>query len=816
MTNDGPPHELRGLLGQIIDPAAGAPTLVSPTPGPNAVVHARPGVTPQGASSSPHGALPLPFDPGALAIAISQLANEMFAGSSVVPVPGSPSHSTFAGGAPGSPGVSPQLAPSNASVPGTPTTPQTAAIGTTAPSQGAASDVPASGGALPMGAGLPFAGVLGSHPLDASPSSPAIAPNAAMSPYASTPFVASPFGASAAAPFDSSSLGQAPSASGLGAPFADSSGGAPSTSQTPAGSASPPWSTTLGSLVSAPEPTSTSSAFRSPTATSGGPYGASPAPTSPSTFPSGVGPRDRANGSTGAPASVAPAGVSTSPHGAPTASSPFGALAPGSLDALSSMGTGRAGNVPYGTPPDFGSIDLGSPAMLESMAIPLVAPVAVDASPSYLPGASSVLPASTRSNGELGREVGGAFDPYAVRRDFPILEERVHGDKRLVWLDNAATTQKPRAVIDRLTHYYEHENSNVHRAAHTLAARATDAFERGRESTRRFLNAGSSNEIVFVRGATEGINLVAKSWGRRYVTAGDEIVITHLEHHANIVPWQMLCAETGAKLRVAPVDDRGDVILEEYERLMSRRTRLVAFPHVSNALGTITPAREMVAIAHRYGARVLVDGAQAVSHMRVDVQELDCDWYVLSGHKVFAPTGIGAVFGKADVLEESPPWQGGGNMIQDVTFEKTTYQPPPGRFEAGTGSIADAAGLGAALDYIMKIGMDTIDRYEHELLVYGTSLLARVPGLRMIGTSAHKASVLSFVLDGQRTEDVGAMLDADGIAVRSGHHCAQPILRRFGLEASVRASLAFYNVHEDLDALYRSLLRIQSNRRSVS
>jgi len=292
------------------------------------------------------------------------------------------------------------------------------------------------------------------------------------------------------------------------------------------------------------------------------------------------------------------------------------------------------------------------------------------------------------------------LDVDSVRRDFPILQERVHGGKRLVWLDNAATTQKPHAVIDRLTYFYEHENSNVHRAAHVLAARATDAYESARDTTRKFLNAPSASEIVFVRGATEGINLIAKAWGARHVERGDEIVVTHLEHHANIVPWQQLCAAVGARLRVAPVDEHGDVILEAYEKLLCSRTRLVAFTQVSNALGTVTPAREMIEIAHRWGATVVLDGAQAVSHMAVDVQELDCDFYVFSGHKVFAPTGIGAVFGKRDLLEAMPPWQGGGNMISDVTFERTRYQGPPGRFEAGTGNIADAIGLGTALDWL--------------------------------------------------------------------------------------------------------------------
>ncbi len=403
------------------------------------------------------------------------------------------------------------------------------------------------------------------------------------------------------------------------------------------------------------------------------------------------------------------------------------------------------------------------------------------------------------------------LDPRLIRQDFPILQERVNG-RPLVWLDNAATTQKPNAVIDRLSYFYRHENSNIHRAAHALAARATDAYERAREKTRRFLNASSSREVVFVRGTTEGINLVAQAWGRRNVQQDDEVVITWLEHHANIVPWQQLCSEKGARLRVAPVNDRGEVILEEYEKLLSPRTRIVSFSQVSNALGTIAPAREMVEMAHRHGARVLVDGAQAVSHIRVDVQDLDCDFYVFSGHKIFAPTGIGAVYGKLDLLNTMPPWQGGGNMIVDVTFEKTTYQTAPARFEAGTGNIADAVGLGAALDYVDEIGMESIAAYEHELLTYATAGLLTVPGLRLIGTASEKAGVLSFVLDDVRTEDVGAALSQEGIAVRSGHHCAQPILRRMGVESTVRASLAFYNTYEDTDALIAALLRIQAGR----
>lgn len=406
------------------------------------------------------------------------------------------------------------------------------------------------------------------------------------------------------------------------------------------------------------------------------------------------------------------------------------------------------------------------------------------------------------------------FDVQAIRRDFPILEERVHG-KPLIWLDNAATTQKPKSVIDRLSHFYSHENSNIHRAAHELAARATDAYEAAREKVRRFLNASSTKEILFVRGATEGINLVAQSWGRQNIHKDDEIVITWLEHHANIVPWQMLCAETGARLRVVPVDDSGQVLLDEYQKLLGPKTRLVSFAHVSNALGTVTPAREMIEMAHRYGAKVLLDGAQAVSHMHVDVQAYDCDFYVFSGHKVFAPTGIGVVFGKLDILEQTQPWQGGGNMIQDVTFEKTTYQPAPGRFEAGTGNIADAVGLGAAIDYLDRIGMVNVSRYEHDLLVYATEKLQRIPGLRLVGTAREKASVLSFVLDGFRAEDVGAALNRQGIAVRAGHHCAQPILRRFGVESTVRPSLALYNTCEDIDALIAAIWNLKQGHTSL-
>lgn len=396
------------------------------------------------------------------------------------------------------------------------------------------------------------------------------------------------------------------------------------------------------------------------------------------------------------------------------------------------------------------------------------------------------------------------FDVNIVRRDFPILQELVNG-KQLVWLDNAATTQKPRQVIDRISYFYEHENSNIHRAAHELAARATDAYEGARKKVQNFLNARSINEIIFVRGATEAINLVAKSWGEQYLNAGDEIIVSQLEHHANIVPWQQLAAKKGLKIRVMPVDDDGQILIDEYVKLLGPKTKLVSFTQVSNALGTVTPAAQIVHLAHLAGAKVLVDGAQSVSHMPVDVQALNADWFVFSGHKVFGPTGIGVLYGKEDLLNETQPWQGGGNMIKDVTFEYTQYHDAPGRFEAGTGNIADAVGLGAAIDYVTRLGMPLIAQYEHYLLVYATQLLKEVKGIRLIGTAPDKASVLSFVLDGYKTEEVGAALNQQGIAVRSGHHCAQPILRRFGVEATVRPSLAFYNTCAEIDLLVNTL-----------
>ncbi|MFI5472175.1 family 2A encapsulin nanocompartment cargo protein cysteine desulfurase [Streptomyces cacaoi] len=404
-----------------------------------------------------------------------------------------------------------------------------------------------------------------------------------------------------------------------------------------------------------------------------------------------------------------------------------------------------------------------------------------------------------------------AFDVRAVRRDFPILSELVNG-RPLIWLDNAATTQKPRAVIDRLVEFYSRENSNIHRAAHELAARATDAYEGARNTVARFVGAGSAEEIVFVRGTTEAINLVAKAWGPRHIRAGDEIVISHLEHHANIVPWQMLAQQTGAVIKVIPVDDAGQLLLDEYTALLSDRTKLVAVTQMSNALGTVVPVEQVIEIGHRAGARVLVDAAQSVPHLPIDVTALDADFLVFSGHKLFGPTGIGVLYAKREVLEDMPPWEGGGNMITDVTFERSSYQPPPGRFEAGTGNIADAVGLAAAIDYVERIGLPHIGAYEHTLVEHATEGLRGVPGLRLIGTAPHKASIVSFVLDGYEPAEVGTALNEEGIAVRSGHHCAQPILRRYGLEATVRPSFAFYNTHEEVDSLVAVVRRLADRR----
>ncbi|MDR2298634.1 MAG: cysteine desulfurase [Comamonas sp.] len=427
-----------------------------------------------------------------------------------------------------------------------------------------------------------------------------------------------------------------------------------------------------------------------------------------------------------------------------------------------------------------------------------------------------ITPAKPHPRGQIAStpQAQAGFDVNAVRRDFPILAERING-KPLVWLDNAATTHKPRQVIERIAHFYEHENSNIHRAAHTLAARATDAYEHAREVVRRFIHAPDAREVIFVRGTTEAINLVAQSWGGKNVAEGDEIIVSHLEHHANIVPWQQLAQAKGARLRVIPVDDQGQIRLDEYEKLLNDRTKLVAIGHVSNVLGTVVPVKEVVARARARGITTLIDGAQSIAHTPVNVQDLGADFFVFSGHKIFAPTGIGVLWGRREVLEAMPPWQGGGNMIADVTFEKTVFQPLPNTFEAGTGNIADAVGLGAALEYVERIGIEAISRYEHALVDYGMQQLALIPGLRLIGTVPGKASALSFVLDGYTTDEVGKALNAEGIAVRTGHHCAQPILRRFGVETAVRPSVAFYNTFEEIDLMVNEVRKLASRRSAM-
>jgi len=395
-----------------------------------------------------------------------------------------------------------------------------------------------------------------------------------------------------------------------------------------------------------------------------------------------------------------------------------------------------------------------------------------------------------------------------VREDFPALHQRVQG-KPLIYLDNAATTQKPRPVLEALRRFYEQDCSNVHRGVHTLSQRATEAYERARETVRRFLNARSEEEIIFVRGTTEAINLVAHSFGRARVRAGDEILISAMEHHSNIVPWQILCEETGARLRVAPINDEGELILDEFERLLTARTRLVAITHLSNALGTIPPVREVIQLAHARGIPVLLDGAQAVAHLKVDVQELDCDFYAFSGHKLYGPTGIGVLYGKAEWLEAMPPYQGGGDMISSVTFEKTTYNRLPYKFEAGTPHIAGAIGLGAAIEYVTALGLDAIAAHERDLLIYATEALSGIPGLRLIGTAREKASILSFTLEGIHPHDIGTILDHEGIAIRAGHHCAQPVMERFGVPATARVSFALYNTREEVDALVTALQKVR-------
>ena len=394
------------------------------------------------------------------------------------------------------------------------------------------------------------------------------------------------------------------------------------------------------------------------------------------------------------------------------------------------------------------------------------------------------------------------FNPEMIRQDFPILQEKVHGNQPLVWLDNAATTQKPNQVIDKLSDYYRRYNSNVHRGAHTMAARATDAYEQARQKVAFFIGAARDSEIVFVRGTTEAINLIARTFGQMNIGNGDEIVLSASSHHANIVPWQMLAREKGALLKVIPFSDVGELNLNAYRKLLNPRVKIVAVDHVSNVLGTVNPIREMTALAHANGSIIVIDGAQSIPHFRPNMQEIDCDFYVFSGHKIYGPTGIGVVYGKAKHWDTIPPYQGGGNMINEVSFTHTTYQVPPYKFEAGTANIAGAIGLGAALDYIQQIGFDRIGHYEKELVDYGMQLLATIPGLKFIGTSPTKVGVISFVIDGIINEEMGKYLDTRGIAVRSGHHCAQPTLAHFGLTSCVRPSVAFYNTFQEIDYLF--------------
>ncbi|MDT5267627.1 MAG: cysteine desulfurase / selenocysteine lyase [Mycobacterium sp.] len=534
-----------------------------------------------------------------------------------------------------------------------------------------------------------------------------------------------------------------------------------------------------------------------------------PAPTSPEpdgipqTVP--VAPRGTVPDATAGPSAGYTAGSALDPYAVP--SSGLVSTVPGVLAGSPPV----APLAPRGSAPGWPS---GAPSVgdLGWTDAPAAAPAGDEANYYFLSGPPTSIAAEPVLQLPDDHEV---FDVNAVRADFPILRETVNG-KPLIWFDNAATTQKPQSVIDRLSYFYAHENSNIHRAAHELAARATDAYEEARDTVRRFIGASKSEEIIFVRGTTEAINLVAYAWGGKHLGPGDEIVITHLEHHANIVPWQLLSQQTGAILKVAPVDDAGNLLLSEFEDLLGPKTKLVAATHVSNALGTVTPAKKIVELGHRYGARVLIDGAQSIPHFPIDVQELGADFFVFSGHKIFGPTGIGVVYGREDVLAETPPWQGGGNMIADVTLERSLYQGPPNKFEAGTGNIADAVGLGEALRYVERVGVERIAAYEHALLEYATPRLADIPGVRLVGTAEEKASVLSFVLAGHEPLEVGKALNAEGIAVRAGHHCAQPILRRMGLEATVRPSFAFYNTFDEIDVFIDAVRRIAEGGTSRS
>ncbi|HET9480970.1 MAG TPA: cysteine desulfurase [Candidatus Polarisedimenticolia bacterium] len=401
----------------------------------------------------------------------------------------------------------------------------------------------------------------------------------------------------------------------------------------------------------------------------------------------------------------------------------------------------------------------------------------------------------------------GAYDVAAIRRLFPVLRQKIHG-RPLVYLDNAATTQKPRSVIDAVSRFYEHDNSNIHRGLHELSMRATRAYEGVREKTRQFINAAEEREVIFVRGATEAVNLVMNTWGRGHVGPGDEVLITHMEHHSNIVPWQMLCRSRGARLQVVPITDDGELQMDQFEKLLGPKTRLVAVVHISNALGTINPVRRIVELAHQAGAAVLIDGAQAAAHQRLDMQALDCDFYAISGHKMYAPTGVGVLYGRAALLEAMPPYEGGGDMISSVTFEKTTYNKVPHKFEAGTPNIAGVIGLGAAIDFLQELGVERLAAHEQELLEYATQAVSSVPGLRIVGRARRKAAVLSFVMEGIHPHDIGTILDQEGIAIRAGHHCTQPLMERFGVPATARASFGCYNTREEIDALVAGIHKV--------
>lgn len=402
---------------------------------------------------------------------------------------------------------------------------------------------------------------------------------------------------------------------------------------------------------------------------------------------------------------------------------------------------------------------------------------------------------------------GAAFDVARIREDFPILKETVHG-KPLVYFDNGATSQKPQSVIETIDRYYREENSNIHRGVHHLSERATVAYEAAREKIQGFVNAKASSEIIFVRGTTEAINLAAQSYGRNFLQPGDEIVVSAMEHHSNIVPWQMLCEQIGARLRVIPINHDGEIVMEEYRRLLNRKTKFVSVTHVSNALGTVVPVKELIALAHERGVPVLLDGAQAAPHLKIDVQDLDCDFYAFSGHKVFGPTGVGVLYGRAELLEKMPPYQGGGDMISLVTFEKTHYNVVPYKFEAGTPHIAGGIGLGAAIDYLQKLDWEQVAAHEHKLLGYATDALSSIDAVRIIGTAKEKAGVVSFVVDHVHAHDVGTILDQEGVAIRAGHHCAMPVMQRFGVPATARASFAFYNTIEEIDVMIQAIHRV--------